>query len=62
MAVTDKEGSDINPFIHAVAGHRWQEGKQGFLKGGDRVYKPLQEEGKGMREADFYKVVQGQCA
>jgi FMN phosphatase YigB (HAD superfamily) len=27
----------INPFIQAVAGHRWQEGKQGFLRGGDRV-------------------------
>lgn len=27
----------INPFIQAVAGHRWQEGKQGFLRGGDKV-------------------------
>ena len=49
----------INPFIQAVAGHRWQEGKQGFLRGGDRVYKPLPADGeKGMREADFYQVVQ----
>jgi hypothetical protein len=49
----------INPFIQAVAGHRWQEGKQGFLRGGDRVYKPLPSDGeKGMREADFYQVVQ----
>lgn len=56
-AVTDRDDSDINPFIHAVAGHRWQEGKQGFLKGGDKVYKPVQGEGKGSREADFYQVV-----
>lgn len=27
----------INPFIQAVAGHRWQEGKQGFLRGADKV-------------------------
>lgn len=57
-----EQNLDINPFIQAVAGHRWQEGKQGFLKGGDRVYKPLQDDGsdmgKGMREADFYRVVQ----
>lgn len=48
----------INPFIQAVAGHRWQEGKQGFLKGGDRVYKPLPaEDAKGSKEADFYQIV-----
>lgn len=56
--VTERSDMDINPFIQAVAGHRWQEGKQGFLKGGDKVYKPLQDDGKGMREADFYQVVQ----
>lgn len=41
-AVTE-ENNDINPFIQAVAGHRWQEGKQGFLKGGDKVYRNEKE-------------------
>ena len=53
-----EQDSGINPFISAVAGHRWQEGKQGFLKGGDRVYKPLPaEDAKGSKEADFYRIV-----
>eukprot|EP00696_Hemimastix_kukwesjijk_P016991 gnl/Hemi2/5551_TR1910_c0_g1_i1.p1 gnl/Hemi2/5551_TR1910_c0_g1~~gnl/Hemi2/5551_TR1910_c0_g1_i1.p1 ORF type:complete len:274 (-),score=60.58 gnl/Hemi2/5551_TR1910_c0_g1_i1:202-1023(-) len=48
------DGSTLGVFQNQVAGHKAQGGKRGFLQRDGKIYKLLQDDGRGQQEVEFY--------